>query len=91
MVLFYLLRHSAINLVWRISPNVDDVISWATWAVPQLGGRPGRSEDSPHYPWNVDTSFVLALGLEQRHGMESVQRLVLLQNGLNANASKTIS
>jgi hypothetical protein len=27
--------------------NVDDVVSWATWAFLQLGGRPGRSEDSP--------------------------------------------
>jgi len=29
------------------SLNVDDVVFWATWAFLQLGGRPGRSEDSP--------------------------------------------
>jgi hypothetical protein len=27
--------------------NIDNVVSWASWAVSQLGGRPGRSEDSP--------------------------------------------
>jgi hypothetical protein len=46
----YQRRHGAINLVWRISPNVDDVVYWAIWAFLQLGGRPGRSEDIPLYP-----------------------------------------
>jgi hypothetical protein len=55
-------RHGAINLVWRISPNVDDIVSWATWAFLSLGGRPGRSEDSPLLSgWDGNTAAKLVL------------------------------
>jgi hypothetical protein len=57
-------RHGAINLVWRTSPNVDDVVYWATWAFLQLGGGPGRSEDISWKPGLVlwGSEFVMQDG-----------------------------
>jgi hypothetical protein len=41
--------------------NIDNVVSWATWAISQLGGRPERSEDSPK---GGGASFLTGLGVD---------------------------